>query len=65
MNYGDNPNCYYGDHDWHGTGICQSCGKQLRCGCGRFVSEGDLDRHIEQDCPQVRAALAARERWAA
>jgi hypothetical protein len=62
MIFGDNPNCHYGDHDWNGTGICQSCGKRLRCGCGRFVAENDLERHVRDDCPQTLAFLVDERR---
>jgi hypothetical protein len=43
-------------HFWHGTGTCSRCGERLRCCCGRFVAEGDIDRHLRDDCPTVRAA---------
>ena len=52
------PDCHYGDHLWMGTGACVRCGVQLRCGCGAFVREDDLDRHIRESC-----RLAAEIRW--
>jgi hypothetical protein len=56
-----NPNCYYGDHDWCGGGICLSCGKRLRCGCGQFIRADDGEKHIET-CPQVLAFLVDERR---
>lgn len=44
------------DHYWHGGSICSACGTRLRCGCGRFVREADLDRHfMGGECPTVPA----------
>jgi hypothetical protein len=58
---GMNPNCYYGDHDWLGGGVCLACGKRLRCGCGQFVTEDGLEKHIEV-CPQTLAFLRDERR---
>lgn len=57
----ENPNCHFGDHDWGGGGVCLSCGKRLRCGCGRFATEDDLERHVREDCP-LSLALRVDER---
>ena len=43
--------CYFGDHTWLGGGSCVRCGKQLRCYCGQFVREDDIDRHLRESCP--------------
>ena len=42
-----NPDCYYGDHEWRGTSACVHCGERLRCGCGCYVREDNLDAHLE------------------
>lgn len=53
------PDCHYGDHWWNGESVCSRCGKQLRCICGQFIREEDLDKHIGDEenpgpCPTLR-----------
>lgn len=44
-------NCAMGDHTWRGGSACH-CGARLRCFCGRFIREADLDRHLRSgECP--------------
>jgi hypothetical protein len=45
--------CHMEGHNWgREGGVCQNCGKQLRCGaCMRFVTIESLHKHIEEDCP--------------
>lgn len=52
------PDCHYGDHSWYGGGVCVRCGIQLRCYCGQFVREDDIERHLRESCP---IALDERE----
>ena len=49
----DNPDCYFGDHDWRG-GACVACGKRLRCSCGQFLSVDNIDAHTLR-CPWIQA----------
>jgi hypothetical protein len=58
---GLDPDCHYGDHDWAGGGVCIRCGKELRCYCGRFIREDQLDAHVEK-CPWVLAHADEEER---
>lgn len=53
----DSIDCHYGDHLWMGTGACVRCGIQLRCGCGQFVTEEGIDKHLREGCPQTEAIL--------
>ena len=39
--------CHYGDHYWDGSSICSQCGKRLRCSCGCYVREDNLEKHME------------------
>lgn len=55
------PECHYGDHLWRGTGACVRCGLQLRCYCGQFVTEENLDKHITTSCP-LTVAFRKEER---
>ena len=55
-----NPDCYFGDHDWAGSGVCGGCGERLRCACGRFMRADALDAHADE-CPWVLAHLEADE----
>jgi hypothetical protein len=41
------PDCQYGDHTWRGGSVCVRCGERLRCYCGQFVREDELDVHLE------------------
>ena len=50
-----NADCHYGDHTWSGGGVCIHCGVQLRCSCGAFVREDDIDRHLRESCRLMRA----------
>ena len=49
-----NPDCYYGDHTWHGTSKCISCDARLTCTCGRFTREDKMAEHVEV-CAVVEA----------
>lgn len=40
-----NPDCYFGDHNWRGTGAC-GCGARLRCACGAFITESGVPAHL-------------------
>lgn len=51
-----NPDCYFGDHAWRGTSQCVRCDARLRCHCGVFVREDNLDAHLER-CPVVAAQM--------
>lgn len=46
----NNADCHYGDHLWKGTSQCVRCGERLRCYCGAFVREDNLDDHVNHDC---------------
>lgn len=48
------PDCYMEGHLWRGGGVCVRCGEELRCYCGRFIREDQLDAHVES-CPWVLA----------
>lgn len=37
-------------HYWHGLSICSLCGARLRCACGAYVREDNLDAHLDR-CP--------------
>lgn len=54
----NNVDCHYGDHSWHGGGVCVRCGDRLRCCCGAFVTEDGIETHL-QTCRIVLKALAA------
>ncbi len=53
-----NADCHYGDHQWHGSGICSGCGKRLRCYCGAFVREDGIEEHLKT-CRLYAAELQA------
>jgi len=53
----DNINCYNNDHDWHGTSMCVHCGARLRCECGVFVREDNLDEHLTPERCRFIASL--------
>jgi hypothetical protein len=36
-----------GDHLWRGGGVCVLCGARLRCYCGAFVREDNIDKHLK------------------
>ena len=36
-----NADCYFGDHEWRGGGVCVGCDARLRCACGAFAKEAD------------------------
>lgn len=57
MSWGGEPSCdYTGDHQWHGSSRCPSCGARLRCACGRFVREDSIYAHIDSgQCPVIPA----------
>jgi hypothetical protein len=50
-----NPDCHYGDHLWMGGGSCVRCGIQLRCYCGCFIREDDIERHLRDSCRLAEA----------
>ncbi len=59
------PDCHFGDHLYLGGGTCVRCHKPLRCYCGRFIREDELDAHIGDeehpgDCPFVTASLRSQ-----
>lgn len=54
-----NPDCHYGDHTWNGTSQCVRCGQRLRCGCGVYVREDNMDGHVQR-CPRFER-LARKE----
>lgn len=65
MTLGIDPDCHYGDHTYHGGGICMRCYKPLRCSCGQFMREDGIDAHLER-CPRIAAQLRAHpemEEW--
>jgi hypothetical protein len=43
--------CMMEGHNWRGGAVCVNCGDRLRCNCGRFVRERELDRHLREACP--------------
>jgi hypothetical protein len=45
-------------HYWHGSSLCSECGARLRCICGAFVREDNLDEHMKT-CRTI--AAEARE----
>lgn len=49
--------CHYGDHSYHGGGICVRCGRQLRCYCGVFIREDGIEAHLAT----CRTAAAAEQ----
>ena len=40
------PTCH-GDHFWDGSSQCSSCGARLRCACGCYVREDNLEKHFK------------------
>lgn len=51
------PPCWYtNDHQWHGKSMCPECGARLRCLCGRFVREDNLEAHMDACPTMVRLA---------
>lgn len=43
----DDPDCHYGDHAWRGTSTCVRCGNRLRCVCGCYVREDNMNAHVK------------------
>ncbi len=59
---GFHPDCYYGDHTYHGGGQCVRCGLQLRCDyCGQFLSERSLEAHFSPDNDKSCRVLSAMD----
>jgi hypothetical protein len=49
---GLNADCHYGDHSYRDGSVCVACGHHLRCYCGRFIREDEIEAHIEM-CPSL------------
>jgi hypothetical protein len=54
--------CYEEGHLWRGTGACVRCGEQLRCYCGRYVTEAGIDKHLRESCPVSFAEMQEERR---
>ena len=52
--------CYFGDHDWRGTSRCR-CGARLRCICGVFIREDNIDEHVKR-CPVITSEVEKEHR---
>ena len=57
MNWAD-ADCHYGDHFWDGSSACSNCGARLRCSCGAYVREDNMEAHVAK-CRVVAALCAA------
>ena len=45
-----NSYCCMGGHYWNGTSQCVRCGARLRCICGVYVREDNIDEHCAERC---------------
>lgn len=55
MNEGCLSGCY-----WGGSSVCSVCGDRLRCVCGAYVREDNLDKHIDNSCRLTEASDSQR-----
>lgn len=55
-----NADCHFGDHEWNGTSQCR-CGARLRCMCGVYIREDNLNDHYKR-CPWVERELERERR---
>lgn len=53
-----NEGCLSG-HYWNGSSRCSLCDARLRCDCGCYVREDNIDEHMKT-C-RVIASLASRD----
>lgn len=45
-----------GDHIWNGSSQCVACGARLRCNCGVYVREDNIEKHFKT-CPWLERAI--------
>lgn len=54
-----NEGCLSG-HYWAGTSVCSLCGERLRCPCGAYVREDNLEKHLSS-CKRIEQLAPKQE----